>query len=87
MFVFVLFCSSVSKNSLPLKRASLGGRRLGGGDCYVCPFSLHFKYRHFTCCGVAHVPVGIQPIFMASVPISSGLVSQVLSLKEVLFEW
>ena len=42
----------------------------GGGGTYVP--SLNFKYGRFAFWGEDHVPVGIQPIFMSFVAISSN---------------
>ena len=50
----------------------------GGGGAYVP--SLNFKYGRFTFWGEGHVPVGIQPIFMSFVAISSNtLLCNILS--------
>ena len=51
-------------------RGPLGGVWRGGGGTYVP--SLNFKYGRFAFWGEDHVPVGIQPIFMSFVAISSN---------------
>ena len=50
--------------------ALLVGYGGGGGVAYVP--SLNFKYGRFAFWGEDHVPVGIQPIFMSFVAISSN---------------
>ena len=47
------------------------GAGAGGGGVTYVP-SLNFKYGRFAFWGEDHVPVGIQPIFMSFVAISSN---------------
>ena len=54
-----------------MRPSLIGGQ---GGGSFICS-RLNVKYGCFVFLGVGHAPVGIQPIFMPFVTISSSLMS------------